>query len=145
MTVNDKVKLGGPKPKPFKKLTENEMAVKLQSKYQLVRGKQVQHLFQEIKLMNELNHPFILDLKGVSQDKRIVYMYVDFLSCGDLMNVINKFTRLNVDHARFYAAQMVCCLEYIHNKNFVYRDLKPENVLVTNSGYLKLADFGFIK
>ena len=42
--------------------------------------------------MNDLKHPFILDLKGVAQDKRIVYMFCDFLSCGDLMNVINKFT-----------------------------------------------------
>jgi len=80
--------------------------------------------------MDQLNHPFILDLKGVSQDKRIVYMFFDFHSCGDLMNVLNKFTKLEPDHARFYAAQITSCLEYLHSKNLVYRDLKPENVLI---------------
>lgn len=61
------------------------------------------------------------------------------------MNVINKFTQLDVNHARFYTAQIVSCLEYLHGKNLVYRDLKPENVLLQDSGYLKLADFGFLK
>lgn len=47
--------------------------------------------------------------------------------------------------AQFYAAQIVLCLEYIHSKDMVFRDLKPENILVNTDGYLKLADFGFIK
>lgn len=54
--------------------------------------------------MNLLNHPFILKLNGVAQDKRIVYMYTDFLPCGDLMRIINKFNKLNLEHAKFYAA-----------------------------------------
>ena len=54
--------------------------------------------------MAELNHPMILKMNGVSQDKRIVYMYLEFMQCGDLMGVVNKFKKLEVNHARFYFA-----------------------------------------
>ena len=124
---------------------DKQMAVKLQSKYQLITNKQVPHLFNEIKWMGQLNHPFILKLNGISQDQRIMYMYIDFIKAGDLMKVLNKFKQLEPGHAMFYAAQIVLCLEYLHGKNLVFRDLKPENVLVDSNGYLKLADFGFIK
>ena len=95
--------------------------------------------------MNVVEHPFILDLRGVAQDKRILYMFIDFMPNGDLMKVITHFTKLESKLAKFYFAQIVMCLEYLHSKNMVYRDLKPENVLVQSNGYLKMADFGFIK
>ena len=80
--------------------------------------------------MQQLDHPFILSLNGVSQDKRIMYMYIDFMKNGDLMGVLNQFTKLEPDLSKFYIAQMVLAIEYIHSKNMVYRDLKPENVLI---------------
>jgi serine/threonine protein kinase len=61
------------------------------------------------------------------------------------MGVLNKWTRFEAEHARFYIAQIISCFEYLHSKNLVYRDLKPENVLVQENGYIKLADFGFLK
>lgn len=57
-------------------------------------------------------------------------MYTDFLPCGDLMGIISKFDKLNVEHAKFYGAQIVSCLSYLHHQNYIYRDLKPENVLI---------------
>ena len=80
--------------------------------------------------MCQLNHPFILKLNGISQDQRIMYMFIDFMKAGDLMKVLNKFKQLEPGHAMFYAAQIVLCFEYMHSKNLVFRDLKPENVLV---------------
>ena len=53
--------------------------------------------------------------------------------------------RLECSLAKFYAAQIILCFEYLHSKQLIYRDLKPENVLIHQSGYLKLSDFGFIK
>lgn len=52
---------------------------------------------------------------------------------------------METDHACFYAAQVTLMFEYLHNKNIIYRDLKPENLLISNEGYLKLTDFGFAK
>jgi len=54
--------------------------------------------------MNKIEHPFILDLRAVAQDKRILYMFIDFMPNGDLMKVINKFTKLDGKLARFYFA-----------------------------------------
>ena len=122
-----------------------QMAVKIQSKYQLIKNKQQGHLFNEISIMSHLDHPMILKMNGVAQDKRIVYMYLEFMKGGDLMSVINKFQKLEVNMARFYIAQIVLCFEYLHGKNLIFRDLKPENILLASNGYIKLADFGFIK
>jgi protein kinase X len=58
---------------------------------------------------------------------------------------LQKFGRFEKAQARFYAAQIVCCFEYLHSKQLIYRDLKPENVLMMQNGYLKLSDFGFLK
>ena len=61
------------------------------------------------------------------------------------MGAVHKFTKLPADHAKFYVGHIILALEYLHGKDLIYRDLKPENVLMQESGYLKLADFGFIK
>ena len=53
--------------------------------------------------------------------------------------------KLDSDHSKFYAAQVTLMLEYMHSKNIIYRDLKPENLLIDVTGYLKLTDFGFAK
>jgi len=54
--------------------------------------------------MNKLDHPFILKLNGVAQDKRIVYMFTDFMPCGDLMGILNHFDKLDIEKTAFYAA-----------------------------------------
>jgi serine/threonine protein kinase len=72
-------------------------------------------------------------------------MFMEYIPAGDLMEVINKFDKLDVEKTRFYFSQVVVCFEYMHSMNMIYRDLKPENLLVTQDGYIKLADFGFLK
>eukprot|EP00356_Strombidium_inclinatum_P014228 CAMPEP_0170479140 /NCGR_PEP_ID=MMETSP0208-20121228/475_1 /TAXON_ID=197538 /ORGANISM="Strombidium inclinatum, Strain S3" /LENGTH=394 /DNA_ID=CAMNT_0010751485 /DNA_START=72 /DNA_END=1253 /DNA_ORIENTATION=- len=142
---------GGDSPVPLQNKVLNfdtqdkTLAVKLQSKYQLIKNKQVDHLYNEATLMAKLEHPFILQMKGISQDKRVMYIYLEYMKCGDLMEVVNKFRKLDPALARFYVAQIVLCFEYLHGKNMVYRDLKPENVLLNSNGYIKMADFGFLK
>jgi len=80
------------------------MAVKIQSKYQLIKNKQAEHVLNEIKCMSTLKHPFVLDLRAVAQDKRIMYMFLDFMPNGDLMKIINEFTQLDAKMAKFYLA-----------------------------------------
>ena len=65
--------------------------MKIQSKYKLLKSRQVEHLFNEIQIMSEINHPYVLNMKGVAQDKRIMYMYVDYMKHGNLVKVLNQF------------------------------------------------------
>lgn len=95
--------------------------------------------------MATLDHPFVLKMKGLAQDKRMVYLYLEHVEGGDLMGILNKFKKLQPEYARFYIGQIVMCLDYLHSSGLIYRDLKPENVLISKNGYIKLADFGFIK
>jgi protein kinase X len=82
---------------------------------------------------------------GVSQDTRSLYIVMDYVDGGELFKYIQKISKIEGTLARFYTAQIALVFEYMHNKQFIYRDLKPENVLIHNDGYLKLSDFGFIK
>jgi serine/threonine protein kinase len=120
-------------------------AIKILSKYAIIKAKQVDHVYNELSLQQQLRHPFIVSMKAVQQDSRSLYMMMEYVDGGELYRLIQKEGKLDMPLARFYAAQMVLCFEYLHSKNFIYRDLKPENVLVHQSGYLKLSDFGFIK
>jgi len=86
--------------------------------------------------MKRFDHPFILPLRAVAQDKRIIFMYIDFMPCGDLMGVVSKFEKLSLELTRFYAGQVCLAFEYLHHKDMIFRDLKPENVLVSIDGYL---------
>lgn len=85
-------------------------------------------------------------MHGIAQDKRILYLYMEIIKGGSLMQVLqNQSAGMSAKMARFYAAQVVECYSYLHENNTIYRDLKPENILVGLDGYIKLADFGFVK
>ena len=88
------------KPKESEKI----YAVKLQSKYQLIKNKQEGHVLNEMQCSMKFDHPFVLDLRGVAQDNRILYMFLDFMPHGDLMKVITNFTKLDRSKAQFYLA-----------------------------------------
>lgn len=62
-----------------------------------------------------------------------------------MLSVIRNLKQVPIDVAKFYAAQIVSSLIYIHSRYLIYRDLKPENILIADNGYIKIADFGFVK
>jgi len=61
---------------------------------------------------------------------------------GDFNSIMRKFYRLNEDVVKFYIAECVLAVEYLHSLNIIHRDLKPENFLLDSNGHIKLADFG---
>ncbi|KAM3911224.1 protein kinase C delta type-like [Leptodactylus fuscus] len=71
-----------------------------------------------------------------------VLLGLEYMSCGDFKQLLQRKGRLDIPSARFYAAELVCGIQFLHQKGVIHRDLKPENILVAESGHVKISDFG---
>ncbi|KAM5351368.1 hypothetical protein ACJ41O_004091 [Fusarium nematophilum] len=120
-------------------------AVKVLKKAQVVKMKQVEHTNDERRMLSDVKHPFLITLWGTFQDIKNIYMVMDFVEGGELFSLLRKSGRFPNPVAKFYAAEVTLALEYLHSKNIIYRDLKPENLLLDRHGHLKITDFGFAK
>jgi serine/threonine protein kinase len=79
------------------------------------------------------------------QDSKYLYIVQELVNGGELFTLIRAMGCFKPETAQFYAAHIVVIFEYLHSLNIIYRDLKPENVLISKCGYIKLSDFGFAK
>lgn len=120
-------------------------AVKVMSKHGLIQQKQADHAKNEKEILESLSHPFIVEMKAFEQDSRCIYLIQEFIRGGEFLTLLKQKTRLDIDSSRFFASQIVLLLKHLHANNIVYRDLKPENMLVDKTGYLKIIDFGLSK
>eukprot|EP00954_Amorphochlora_amoebiformis_P021246 1345126-Amorphochlora_amoeboformis.AAC.1 len=120
-------------------------AIKTLSKAEVCRLKQVAHIKAEKHNLMEVHHTFIVKLFHTFQDKLNLYFVLEYVIGGDFFSYLRRKGRLDMHAARFYAAELVVALSYLHSKDIIYRDLKPENMLISAEGHVKLADFGFSK
>ncbi|KAJ5319850.1 hypothetical protein PENANT_c026G04088 [Penicillium antarcticum] len=120
-------------------------AMKVLKKAQVVKMKQIEHTNDERRMLNRVRHPFLVTLWGTWQDSRNLYMVMDFVEGGELFSLLRKSQRFPNPVAKFYAAEVTLALEYLHAHQIIYRDLKPENLLLDRHGHLKITDFGFAK
>lgn len=120
-------------------------AVKVLKKAQVVKMKQVEHTNDERRMLQRVKHPFLITLWGTFQDAKNLYMVMDFIEGGELFSLLRKSQRFPNPVAKFYAAEVALALDYLHSMNIIYRDLKPENLLLDRHGHLKITDFGFAK
>lgn len=95
--------------------------------------------------MSESFHPFITKLCYSFQNKSRLFLVMDFCPNGDLCNHIDEEERFSEEKARFYCACVVLALENLHKRDIIFRDLKPENVLIDDEGFAMLTDFGLSK
>jgi len=98
----------------------------------------------ESKAMQELQHPFVVELFFAFQDTLHLYFVLEFVAGGDLYDKIHRST-LPEAWCKLYVAEVALALNHCHKSGYVYRDLKAENVLIGSDGHLKLADFGLAK
>lgn len=124
---------------------EKYFAMKIMRKIDIVRLHQVDHIYSEKFLLSRLNCPFIIRLYGAFQDPQHLFMLLEYAIGGELFTYLRRAGRFPLGTTKFYAAEIVCALEYMHGLNIVYRDLKPENLLLDARGHIKIADFGFAK
>ena len=101
----------------------------------------------ERTLLSNLNHPFIMKLNYAFQTKQSLYFITNFMHGGELNYHIykEKNNYFSEEKTKFYAAEIILGLDYLHKNNCIYRDLKPENVLIDKNGHIKLTDFGLSK
>lgn len=128
-----------------KKDTGKTYAMKVLKKDQLVKRRQVAHTKTERKVLQSIDHPFIVSLRFAFQNDAKLYMILDYFTGGELFFHLKNKGKFDLYRAKFYAAEIASALECLHNNKIVYRDLKPENVLLDNEGHIKLTDFGLSK
>lgn len=106
---------------------------------------QEEHIINEKRVIAMLDSPFCIKLFATFQSKRSVFFLTELVLGGELFTVLRYNSKFDKNSTRFYAGCVILALEHLHSKNIIYRDLKPENLLLSQNGYLKLTDFGFAK
>ena len=119
----------------------NVYAMKMLRKSELVAKKQVLNTLSERDIMASDN-PWSVQLIYSFQDQTYLYFVMEYLPGGDLMNLLIKRGYLREDEARFILAEILLAIQNVHLAGFIHRDVKPDNVLITRNGHIKLTDFG---
>jgi len=132
-------------------------------KGEILRLKQIDHVMSEINILSEIDHPFLvllfsfMALGQTFRNKPGQYLFISPLRIYQWRRTVHVYENRREIYCRdrkviflrircrFYSGQVILMFESLHLKDIVYRDLKPENLLLTSNGYLKLVDFGFAK
>jgi hypothetical protein len=108
-------------------LTDEIIAVKVMAKAHIIKKHQTVHVVNERLILSQIDHPFIIKLFATNQDEHHIYMAMRYESGGDLFTYMRRYVLFPNDVAKFYAAELVLVLEYLHANHIVHRDLKLEN------------------
>ncbi|XP_077268153.1 ribosomal protein S6 kinase beta-2 [Temnothorax americanus] len=133
-----------------RKITGNDsgtlFAMKVLRKALIVKNqKDTAHTRAERNILESIKHPFIVDLKYAFQTGHKLYLILEYMCGGELFRHLNAEGIFMEDTARFYLCEITLALQHLHLQGIIYRDLKPENVLLDADGHIKLTDFGLCK
>ena len=130
-----------------KKSSNKLYAIKILNKKNVHNKFELQNIKTERTVLAKLNHPFIQKLYYAFQTKGNLYFITQFMHGGELNYHIYKEPNnyFSEEKARFYASEIILAINYLHKNNCIYRDLKPENVLIDITGHIKLIDLGLSK
>jgi tRNA A-37 threonylcarbamoyl transferase component Bud32 len=128
-----------------KKDTNEKFALKLMDKEKIYKRRIERYAFTERNILNRISHPFIVKLHYAFQTQEKLALVMDYCPNGDLAMALAREKYFAEPVARFYMCEIVLALEELHKNNIIFRDLKPDNILIDVDGHLKLTDFGLSK
>jgi len=120
-------------------------AMKILKKSAIFKKNDVEHTLTENRVLRSIRHPFIVGLKySFTTDDRLCFV-TEYVRGGELFIHLRAERRISEERVRFYTAELVCALGYLHSRGIIYRDLKLENILLDRNGHIKIVDFGLCK
>lgn len=127
------------------KIDGSLIALKCLKKGHIVKTGNLENIKNEKTIIEKLENPFIIKLKFTFQNKEKIFMGFDYHNGGEIFYHLQKMKRFTEEMAKFYLAELYIALRYLHINGVLYRDLKPENLILDKDGHLKLIDFGLAK
>ncbi|NWR34925.1 CTRO kinase, partial [Tachuris rubrigastra] len=125
------------------KVTGDIYAMKVMSKESLLAQEHVSFFEEERSILAQSTSPWIPQLQYAFQDKKNLYLVMEYEPGGDLLSLLNRYEdQLDENMVQFYLAELVLAIHSVHQMGYVHRDIKPENVLIDRTGHIKLVDFG---
>jgi len=99
----------------------------------------------EKNVLLKTDHPFIMKMVKYLKNENYIFFINEYIKGKELWDVIRDIGLLNKEQTQFYGASMLIAINHLHKKKIIYRDIKPENVMVNTKGYIKIIDFGTVK
>lgn len=127
------------------KETKKVYAMKVLKKAAILDERGKERVITERDIIMQIKHPFIVRLHYSFQTEKKLFFILDFLNGGDLYTHIVTGGKFSEKRARFYTAELILALDHLHKNGIVYRDLKPQNIIIDSDGHIKLTDFGLSK
>ena len=126
--------------------TLKEYAIKVLEKKHIIKEKKIKYVNIEKNTLNRLTeHPGVVRLYYTFQDEASLYYVIDYCSGGELLGALKRTGTFDLECTRFYAAQILDAVEYMHSRGVIHRALTPENVLLDDHMHIKITDFGTAK
>lgn len=128
-----------------KKGTKRFYAMKTLPKKRIIKENLTRYALTERNVLSTISHPFIVKLRYAFQNSKTLFLIMDYLPGGDLGRYLQDEGQISENKARIYAAEIILAISELHKRDIIFRDLKPENVLLDKDGHAMLSDFGLSK
>jgi RAC serine/threonine-protein kinase len=128
-----------------KKDTSQVFAMKVLNKKDIKERDEIEHTLAEKSVLSKVKHPFLANLHFSFQSETSLYFIMDFINGGEVFHHLSNEGCFSEERSKFYTAEILLGLEYLHKNGVVYRDLKPENLLLNYQGHVVITDFGLSK